>query len=72
MLTFKENVKKFGKPIQGKVYDCKLQSFTSGKIVEEKLVAVFKDDCAWRTADDFSEINEMNWNVIEWHLAKEK
>ena len=46
-------------------YLCKLQSFNTGRFMEQLLVYVKEDDCAWRTADDNSEIDEFNWTVVE-------
>lgn len=52
-------------PATGQEMRCRLEHWNSDKIVEERLVKVDEDDCAWRTADDNSEIS-YNWNVIEW------
>jgi len=65
-MTWEEKEKKFGKPIRGQVYNCKLQGASTGRIVEEKLKCIAKDDVFWRIADDNSEIDEFNWDVIEW------
>lgn len=65
-LTWDEKVKKFGQPIFGKTYNCKIKNYHSGKIVNFVLKAVDEDDCLWRTADDNSEVDEWNWDVIEW------
>lgn len=67
-MTWEENVKIYGEPIKGKIYNCKLRQCWSKQIVEEKLIWIHEDDVAWRTASDNSEIS-YNWDVIEWRLA---
>lgn len=52
-------------PQTGNKYLCKLQHWKTKGIVEAELIKVNEDDCAWRTADDNSEIS-YDWNVIEW------
>lgn len=37
-----------------------------GKIVTADLIHVNEDDVTWRTADDLTELNEMNWDVVSW------
>lgn len=54
-------------PPFGEVVSCVLQSH-SGKEVEADLIHVDEDDCVWRTADDSSEIDEWNWDVVAWSL----
>ena len=66
MRSWKEALAIYGQPKRGKVYVCELESYTSGKVLTEDLKYISKDDCTWRTADDNSEINEMNWQVISW------
>lgn len=65
-MTWKEKEQKFGTPIAGKKYICELQHFLSKKIETHILVCVEEDDCLWRTADDMSEVDEWNWDVISW------
>jgi len=69
-MTWEERVKIFGKPIDNKVYHCKIQSFNSKKIIEQDLIwQAGSIDGTFLTADDKSELDEMNWNVIEWKKA---
>jgi hypothetical protein len=58
--------KKFGKPIKGTIYQCKAQNHNSKNVISIELKAVIEDDCFWRSVDDNSEIDEWNWDVIEW------
>ena len=65
-MKWEEKEQRFGKPIKGVTYRCKVQHFGSKNIVNMELKAVIEDDCFWRTVDDNSEIDEWNWDVIEW------
>lgn len=67
-LTWEQKEKKFGKPKKNKVYTCKVMGFHSKQVQTADLTAVYEDDVMWRTADDGSEFDENNWNVIEWIL----
>lgn len=68
MTPYEDLINTFGKPVPGKIYECKVQSFLSRRIEKIDLVCVDEDDNNWRTADDNSEIDEWNWHVIEWRL----
>jgi hypothetical protein len=52
-------------PATGEVVLCRLQHYRTKSIQEHELKKVDQDDCAWRTADDNSEI-DYNWTVTEW------
>lgn len=69
-MSWSDKVKTFGEPQVGSVYTCILKAYYSGKTVTAELKYVAKDDCDWRTADDNSEIDEVNWDVIKWELLK--
>lgn len=68
-MKWEEKEKKFGKPVKGEFYLCKLVNSHSKTIVEAVLNAKYADDHLWVTADDGSEIDEWNWDVIEWTLT---
>lgn len=68
-MTWEEKEAKFGKPWRGQVYDCKIQNYRTGKVIEQALKCVNEDDCMWRDADGH-EIDEWNWDVIEWVIKK--
>lgn len=53
-------------PITGARVTCRLRHCDSENVVEHELVKVDEDDCAWRTADDCSEIS-YSWDVVEWY-----
>ena len=42
-----------------------LQHATSGTVIYAELIHVLESDCAWRTADDNSELS-FDWDVIRW------
>lgn len=65
-LTWEQKVEKFGEPKKGHKYMCKVQHYHTKKIVDVELIVTEEDDNLWRTTDDNSEIDEMNWNIIEW------
>jgi hypothetical protein len=52
-------------PSTGVEVQCRLKHFSTEGIQEHRLVKVEEDDCAWRTADDHSEIS-YSWDVVEW------
>lgn len=54
-----------GLPVTGTEVQCRLKHCSSGSVQEHRLVKVDEDDCAWRTADDRSEIS-YDWDVIAW------
>lgn len=52
-------------PTPGMPVLCRLQHcFTKG-VQEHELIHVEEDDCAWRTADDHSEVSH-SWDVVTW------
>lgn len=53
-------------PSVGSEVQCRLKHFNADGVQEHRLVRVEEDDCAWRTADDRSEIS-YNWDVVEWY-----
>jgi hypothetical protein len=52
-------------PKNGRDVLCRLRNDNTGTVQEHALRYVGEDDCAWRTADDNSEIS-YNWTVFEW------
>lgn len=59
-MTWEDKVKKFGSPVDGLTYECKLRHFGTGKEITHDLICV--------TEDDNSEVDEWNWDIYEWRL----
>lgn len=58
----------YKKLIYDKIYEVKIKFGFGSEPREEQIVLlkyVNEDDLCWRTADDNSEFNEKNWDVIE-------
>lgn len=69
--TWEQKVKEFGKPQVGLLYDCEVQQSSTGLVRQEKLKwHAGEDESEFRTADDGSEIDAWNWDVINWRKAK--
>jgi hypothetical protein len=72
-MNWADKAEKFGKPIDGQTYLCKIQHYHTKKIVEEVLVWKVDhdgDDGMFLTADDDSRIDHWNWDVIEWRIKE--
>ncbi len=54
------------KPVPGKYYRCNIKQAWNKKVIVADLVCVNEDDVNWRTADDNSEFDERNWDVISF------
>ena len=57
-------------PIIGQLYNCKCKQAWTGQTVDIQLIRVGEDDCDWRTSDDNSEFDEVNWDVVSWCPVK--
>ncbi len=58
------------KPIPGQVYLCKIMNFHTKNVQEHLMKCVDEDDCQWRTADDNSELDEWNWQVVTFKIVE--
>jgi len=65
-MTGQQKEKKFGRVKPGKNYICEVLCYNSGRIETVELKGAHDEDCTWRTADDHSEVDEWNWDVISW------
>jgi len=52
-------------PAESSIVQCKIQHCSTKGTKEYLLVKVAEDDCAWRTADDNSEV-DYSWTVTHW------
>lgn len=64
--TWDEKVEEFGEPVPGLIYVCKVKQAWNGSEQTVDMICVDEDDVLWRTADDMSEFDERNWDVISW------
>lgn len=72
-LSWEQKVKAWGKPEAGKTYACEIQHHGTGLVKQEKLKWHVEYDCGgfqFHTADDGSELDHWNWNIIKWVKVK--
>ena len=71
-MKWSDKVAIYGEPIYEQAYVCIVKHYCTGSEQNVELIAVDEEDHLWVTADDRSELDEWNWNVISWNIKKGK
>lgn len=69
--TWEQKLKEWGEPEAEMRYECEVQQSGTGLVRQELLKwSVEEDESQFVTADDGSEIDAWNWDIIKWVKAE--